>query len=254
MKKCSICKKEKEFKDFNKFVRSKDGYRPDCRECQKISSKEYSSKYYKNNKEILLKKGLKYKEENREVLREKSLEYYYNTKVERSEKIRESNKKNREGKDFSEYRKEYYLNNKEEISERKKKYRKDNKNKINEYQRFYINQRLKNDILFKISHYYRNMIRKSFNRGGFNKKSKTFEILGCSFEEFKLYLENKFEDWMDWNNRGLYNGELNYGWDIDHIIPISSAETEEDVIRLNHYTNLQPLCSYINRDIKRDSI
>jgi hypothetical protein len=38
--------------------------------------------------------------------------------------------------------------------------------------------------------------------------------------------------------------ELNKSWDIDHIIPISSAKTKEDIIRLNHYTNLQPLCSY----------
>jgi hypothetical protein len=51
---------------------------------------------------------------------------------------------------------------------------------------------------------------------------------------------------------GKYNGELNYGWDIDHIIPLAPAETEEDVIRLNHYTNLQPLCSYTNRYIKKD--
>ena len=41
---------------------------------------------------------------------------------------------------------------------------------------------------------------------------------------------------------------------MDHIIPISIAETEEDIIRLNHYTNLQPLCSKVNRDIKRDLI
>jgi HNH endonuclease len=75
-------------------------------------------------------------------------------------------------------------------------------------------------------------------------------ILGCSFEDFKIYLESKFEIWMNWGNYGLYNGELGYGWDIDHIIPISFAETEEDVIRLNHFTNLQPLCSKINRDIK----
>ena len=68
----------------------------------------------------------------------------------------------------------------------------------------------------------------------------------------KLYLENKFEPWMNWDNRGLYNGEFNYGWDIDHIIPISSAESEEDLIHLNHYTNLQPLCSKVNRDIKRN--
>ena len=57
---------------------------------------------------------------------------------------------------------------------------------------------------------------------------------------------------MNWENRGLYNGDFDYGWDIDHIIPLSSANTEEDVIKLNQYTNLQPLCSKINRDIKKD--
>lgn len=57
---------------------------------------------------------------------------------------------------------------------------------------------------------------------------------------------------MTWENKGLYNGELNFGWDIDHIIPISSAKSEEDIIRLNHFSNLQPLCSKINRDIKKN--
>jgi hypothetical protein len=57
---------------------------------------------------------------------------------------------------------------------------------------------------------------------------------------------------MNWNNHGLYNGKSNYGWDLDHIIPISSAKTEDDVYKLHHYTNLQPLDSHINRDIKRD--
>ena len=59
---------------------------------------------------------------------------------------------------------------------------------------------------------------------------------------------------MTWYNYGKYNGELNYGWDIDHIIPISSARSEENIIKLNHYTNLQPLCSKINRDIKKDKL
>jgi len=52
---------------------------------------------------------------------------------------------------------------------------------------------------------------------------------------------------------GLYNGEFNYGWDIDHIIPISTAKTEDDVYKLNYYTNLQPLCSKINRYIKKNN-
>ena len=78
--------------------------------------------------------------------------------------------------------------------------------------------------------------------------------LGCSFEEFKIYLESKFEDWMTWENYGKYNGELNYGWDIDHIIPLSKAITENDIYNLSHYMNLQPLCSRTNRDIKKDKI
>jgi len=59
---------------------------------------------------------------------------------------------------------------------------------------------------------------------------------------------------MTWDNKGKYNGELNFDWDIDHKIPISEAKSIEDVIRLNHYTNLQPLCSKVNRDIKKDKL
>jgi hypothetical protein len=89
---------------------------------------------------------------------------------------------------------------------------------------------------------------------GIKKNSKTEQILGCTFQEFKQYLESKFESWMSWDNYGLYNGQPEYGWDIDHIIPNSKGKTKEDVIRLNHYSNLQPLCSHINRNIKKDRV
>ena len=52
---------------------------------------------------------------------------------------------------------------------------------------------------------------------------------------------------MSWDNHGTY-------WDIDHIIPLSTALNEADIIRLNHYTNLQPLDSFINRYVKRDRL
>jgi hypothetical protein len=45
---------------------------------------------------------------------------------------------------------------------------------------------------------------------------------------------------MTWNN---YSHD---GWHIDHIVPLSSAKTEEDVIKLCHYSNLQPLWSIDN--------
>ena len=67
-------------------------------------------------------------------------------------------------------------------------------------------------------------------------------------------LNLSWEDWMNWDNYGIYNGEENCGWDLDHIIPLSSAKCEEDIIRLNHHSNIQPLCSYVNRHVKRDIV
>lgn len=52
---------------------------------------------------------------------------------------------------------------------------------------------------------------------------------------------------MNYQNYGKYNGNYGFGWDIDHVVEMKTAETEEDVIRLNHYTNLRPLDSRINR-------
>jgi hypothetical protein len=105
--------------------------------------------------------------------------------------------------------------------------------------------------LYRLKHNFKINLLRSFKSNNCIKSLRTEEILGCTFDFFKSYLEDKFEDWMNWKNRGLYNGEFNYGWDIDHKIPISLAKTEEDIIKLNHYTNLQPLCSKINRDIKK---
>ncbi len=92
----------------------------------------------------------------------------------------------------------------------------------------------------------RTLISKSIREKGFSKKTKTYKILGCSFEEFKIYIENKFESWMNWENHGKYNGEYNIYWQYDHIIPLSTAKTEEELIMLNHYSNFQPLCSRKN--------
>ena len=134
--------------------------------------------------------------------------------------------------------------------ERQKKYQKNNKQKRN----IYLKRRIENDPLFKLITNIRNLINNSFSEMNYLKNSKTEEILGCSFKDFKIYIESKFENWMNWKNRGLYNGSLNYGWDIDHIIPLSTAKNEENLIKLNHYSNLQPLCSKINRDMKKNNI
>jgi len=98
----------------------------------------------------------------------------------------------------------------------------------------------------------RTSIKNTFKKNGYKKSNRTHEILRCSFEEFKKYIEDQFEPWMNWDNHGIYTGNVNETWHLDHIVPLASAETEEDVVKLNHYTNFQPLCSYVNQIVKRD--
>ena len=128
-------------------------------------------------------------------------------------------------------RKAYYLNNKDKILDRSKKYFKTNQKIIQHKNNERYKERRETDPIFKLSTNLKRNIRGVLNKNGFIKKSKTLDILGCSYAEFKAHLESKFEPWMNWGNYGLYNGELNHGWDIDHMIPSSSAMTEDDVYR-----------------------
>lgn len=155
---------------------------------------------------------------------------------------------------------DWKLENKDKISEYKKKWRDKNKDYIINYRINYLEtrniknkERLESDYLYALKCRIRGLIKITIRNRGFVKKSKSFDILGCDLEFFVNYLESKFEPWMNWNNCGKYNGEFNYGWDLDHIIPISKANTEEEVLLLNNYLNFQPLCSKINRDVKRDN-
>lgn len=230
-KKCSVCSLIKNLNEFNLDKRAKDGRTSNCKVCSNNKNKEYREK--NKDKEKLRKKEWNSKN------KEKISEYNKNYKKINKEKIKENNDS-------------YYSLNKNKINIKSKNYRELNKEKIKVINRNYKNKRLKNDNLFKLRHNIGNLIRNSF-RCKFNKNSKTIEILGCTYEEFKEHLESLWQHWMNWDNYGLYNGEPNYGWDIDHIIPQSSVNTEEELIKLNHYTNLQPLCSFINRNIKKSN-
>ena len=225
MKSCSKCKLDKELTLFYKCSRNKSGYRSQCITCEN----EYKEANKDKRREYDKVRSIK----NKDFKKEKSTIYY------------SLNKDNILLK-----RKEHYQNNKKSKLEYQKEYQKNNKDKRNTY----LSERRLNDPLFRLITNVRNLIYNSFYYNGYSKNSKTEELLGCSFEELKEYLESKFEPWMNWDNRGLYSGEFNYGWDIDHIIPISSANNEGDLIKLNHFSNLQPLCSKVNRDIKKDKI
>jgi hypothetical protein len=236
MKCCKGCLIEKDLLEFGPQKRSKDGLNGKCKSCVK----QYNSSYYSSNLSYFKEKRDKWNDENREIKNKKALSNYNENKEKYSKIAKLYRKKN--GERLNKNKKEWQSRR---SVEEKRKYRNDYSKRKKQVDKLY---ELKCSIRSYISSCLRN---KGYTKG---EETTTTTIIGCSFYELKLYLESKFEDWMSWENKGLYNGQLNYGWDIDHIIPISHAKNEKEVIKLNHYTNLQPLCSKVNRDIKKDSI
>jgi len=148
-------------------------------------------------------------------------------RLKNKEKIKSYNTKWNEQNEeyYKKYFEEYYKVNYDKEKLRKQKWNQDNKEYFNNYQK----QRKKEDILFNII----TKMRNSINRYIKYKSKHTFEIVGCTPQFLKEHLEKQFTDGMNWDNKGE--------WHIDHIIPLSSATNEEELYKLCHYTNLQPL-------------
>jgi flagellar biosynthesis chaperone FliJ len=143
-----------------------------------------------------------------------------------------------------EYQKKWVDSNRDKVNLTSKKWRNNNKEKhtqsvlnsrnknIIRYNEYMVSRR-NNDSLFKLSCNIRNRIGKFLSVNNINKKNKTFELVGVTPIELKEYLEKLFTVGMCWDNYGE--------WHIDHIIPLSFAKNEEEIYKLCHYTNLQPL-------------
>lgn len=98
------------------------------------------------------------------------------------------------------------------------------------------NHRRKNDPMFKFKANLRGRLHQAFRDILNIKKNKhTFDLIGMQPLELMKYIEEKFDNRMTWENYGYY------GWHVDHIIPLSCAKTEDKMIELCHYSNLQPL-------------
>lgn len=215
MKLCIKCNIEKEnFYTENSNI---------CKDCKK----EYSKKYYVTNNEQVKE----YRSKNSEKIKEYNIKYLKNNRENNSENLSRYRKEYRENNidKFLEIEKEYRENNKDYRKKYDKEYREKNKEILN----FKRKEKIKNNTLFKSKEKIRILIANSIKKMGYSKNSRTHEILGCSFEYFKEYIESLFTDGMSWENHGE--------WHLDHKIPISWSQTEGDLIRLNHYTNFQPL-------------
>lgn len=113
-----------------------------------------------------------------------------------------------------------------------------NKRKKIQAQTRYQKQRSETDLIFRESKKIKNLVYQTFRERGYSKNSRAYNILGCTCEEFLKHIQGQFLEGMNWDNRKK--------WHLDHIIPISSAKTYDEIIALNHYTNFQPLWAIDN--------
>jgi len=142
------------------------------------------------------------------------------------------------------------------------RYRTQNREKMNEYHK----KKLLTDECFKIRQRVKVRIHSCLNKVGLKKDQRTEDILGCSIEYFRQYLESKFSPGMSWDNFGNHadNGQKQIGWHIDHIIPCASWNLTDPVeLKLCfHYRNCTPMwglenlskCAKFSLDDKRDYI
>ena len=207
---CSICSLEKSFDDFHNRKDSEDGKRNDCKKC----TRERINKYRVKNKEKVNKWNQEtyYRNHDSHKLTKKK----YREKTKDQQKIRAKNWRD---------------NNKEKI----KKYEIDNRLYLNKMALIRLKKRKLNNKLFSLICSVRARFNGFLKKNSISKKNKTFNIVGCTPEFLREYIEQKFIEGMSWDNYGRN------GWHIDHIIPLSSAKNEDEIYKLCHYTNLQPL-------------
>ena len=207
--------------EFYKQKKKKDGLRSQC----KICMDEFNKEYKELNKERVNNIKYKYTVNNREKSNQAKKNWFLNNPNYKKTYYK-NNKEHIIKKSIK-----YYKDNTEDVSIRISNYSKNNREKISEY----LREKRKNDPLFRLKLSVKSRLHNFLKKKSITKANKTFDIVGCTPIELKRHLENQFTEGMTWNNYGFY------GWHMDHKIPLDYGKTEEEIYKLCHFNNIQPL-------------
>lgn len=205
---CIKCNQELPLDMFSKDKQKKTGYRKDCRSC--------NAKIQKKLRDLNI-------EERRKV----SKTYRAKNKDKINSRKKLYRKLNPEAHKIISRR--TYRKNLEKIKIRSKMMYQKNKKEI------HLKMKIKyhTDIQYRLALNLRRRMHKLIKRS--DRNGSAVRDLGCSLNQFKLYIESKFSEGMSWDNYGK--------WHLDHIYPISRVDltNRDEFLKIAHYTNYQPL-------------
>lgn len=269
---CKHCRIEKPVSEYQKAGGGK-WLQPYCKPCDAKRKQKYvenniervvqkRKRYYQENKNIIIERIKTYRDKNISKVKERSKRYYDKNRDAKRQKDKEYNRANRaailkKSKERYYSNHEYYLAKQKEWRDKRtpeqiiakreydKKYKANNKLRLKKWRDANIDmvraskrssqQRNMSDPSFRLKKNLRSRIRIALK--GMAKSDTTQNILGCSIDVFREYIESQFCDGMSWENYGKY------GWHIDHKIPVSWFNlTNPNCLKLAfNYKNHQPL-------------
>lgn len=217
IKTCNQCNESKNLEDFPNSKSGQYGKLARCKACDKINQRNR----YLKNREYRIQRSKEYKLKNKDSVSEKNRERYL------KQRERKLAYQKQQRSDKPEYMKDYRVKNKERIRQTTNAWQ---KNKYYTDTSYKLRSILQKRIVAVIK--------------GSHKSASTVELLGCSIEQFKMYLEAQF--WKDERIAWVSYGPK--GWHIDHIIPCSAFDLSDPTQQkiCFHYTNLQPLWCDLN--------
>lgn len=127
---------------------------------------------------------------------------------------------------------EYHEKHRDERLAYLKEYHQAHKERARETNRTRRKQRLATDPVYKAKRHARLSIWKAFNKQGQISEEKVKKLVGCPSRELISYLKQTWvaQYGVEWAGQPC---------NIDHIVPLVEAQTEEQVKQLCHYTNLR---------------